>query len=386
MTMPDASLPKPDNGPGTTILARALSDAEALLEFGVRSEKRVPEKIIEAIVKAKAVVARGQPTESEEISFWLAFNELSAIMAPVTAESLRYINEQVPRAWLRFLRPASAAQSVIRRMRSFTILCLLALIFTQIYFLVGSTIVRDAERLTVEWLGVQTEISRVQTANPKIETGDPILKPLEMRETVLSNRIQASYETINSWNSIWGWFASRPIALFGGFVREKPGSVEAAGGDPIAANIRAEQTARFAQQSLALYILPLLYGMLGAFTHILRRLNEQLDVSTLTEGAHYRYRLRLTLGAVAGPAIGLFFSSEKPSTLLSELSPFAIAFIAGYSVDLLFSVADLWIGKLREYVDKKQVERRDGQAAAPARVDAVGAGAQSGAGSAAPKT
>lgn len=385
MTLPDTFPSAPDNSRGTT-LGRALADAEALLEFGVRSEKRIPDKVIEAIVKTKAVVSRGQPTESDELTFWLAFNELSAVMAPVTAESLRYINERVQRPWFSaFLPRAPAAQKVIRRMRAYTIVCLLALILTQIYWLVGSTMVRDAERLTVEWLGVQTEISRVQAANRTIETGDPLLKPLEARETVLSNRIQASYDTINSWNSIWGWFASRPVALFGGILREQKSGSADPGVDPIAANIRAEQTARFAQQSLTLYILPLLYGVLGAFTHILRRLNEQLERSTLTEGAHYRYRLRLTLGAVAGPAIGLFFTSEKPSSLLSELSPFAIAFIAGYSVDLLFSVADLWIGKLREYVDKKQVERQAGPAPA-AGVSAAGVGTQPEAGSSATRT
>jgi len=51
--------------------------------------------------------------------------------------------------------------------------------------------------------------------------------------------------------------------------------------------------------------------------------------------------LRILLGVVAGLAIGWFF---KPSGVevngVGLVSPFALAFVAGYSVELLFTAMD----------------------------------------------
>jgi hypothetical protein len=51
------------------------------------------------------------------------------------------------------------------------------------------------------------------------------------------------------------------------------------------------------------------------------------------------YTLRIFLGALAGLAIGWFLKPEDVSGFKS-LSPFALAFVAGYSVDLLFAFLD----------------------------------------------
>ena len=51
------------------------------------------------------------------------------------------------------------------------------------------------------------------------------------------------------------------------------------------------------------------------------------------------YTLRLFLGALAGLAIGWFLKPEDVSGL-KAVSPFALAFVAGYSVDLLFTFLD----------------------------------------------
>jgi hypothetical protein len=51
------------------------------------------------------------------------------------------------------------------------------------------------------------------------------------------------------------------------------------------------------------------------------------------------YTLRIFLGALAGLAIGWFLKTQNVSGF-NAISPFALPFVAGYSVDLLFTFLD----------------------------------------------
>ena len=71
-----------------------------------------------------------------------------------------------------------------------------------------------------------------------------------------------------------------------------------------------------------------------------------------------QYALRTLLGTFAGFVIGWFISSDAEiSTGFSptKLSPFAIAFLAGYSVELLFTVLDKIVA-VYSGTEKKKVE------------------------------
>jgi hypothetical protein len=115
------------------------------------------------------------------------------------------------------------------------------------------------------------------------------------------------------------------------------------------------QQKKFILTSLQLFVLPLFYGLLGAFVYVLRTLTVEIKTLTYTKESNISYRLRIQLGALAGLAIGWFtgpnasfsldaVSSETLSTLggvsAQTLSPMALAFLAGYSVDVLFALMD----------------------------------------------
>ncbi len=86
--------------------------------------------------------------------------------------------------------------------------------------------------------------------------------------------------------------------------------------------------------------LPLVYGLLGAMAFLLRSLarnaRERLYriEDTVANVAH------LCLGAFAGLAIGWFWKGSGGSDNEMALSPFAVAFVAGYSIDLVFTLMD----------------------------------------------
>ena len=91
------------------------------------------------------------------------------------------------------------------------------------------------------------------------------------------------------------------------------------------------------------YLLPILYGALGASAFIVRALATEIRATTYTNESNVGYQLRFYLGAVAGLSIAWFTSGGKvaeTSGLLPSLSPLALAFVAGFSVELLFSLLE----------------------------------------------
>ncbi len=98
----------------------------------------------------------------------------------------------------------------------------------------------------------------------------------------------------------------------------------------------------FALEVLQSYILPLLYGLLGAAIYVLRSLTREIEQVTYTSSSDIEYGLRLALGALGGLGIGWFLTPEEFSGIQS-ISPLALSFLTGYHIDLLFSVMDKFI-------------------------------------------
>jgi Zn-dependent protease len=88
-------------------------------------------------------------------------------------------------------------------------------------------------------------------------------------------------------------------------------------------------------------VLPVFYGCLGAMAYVLRRISRETAERTYRSDYATSYFLRIGLGIVAGLAIGWFLHPQQIDTSGTiSLSPFALAFVAGYSVDLLFAALD----------------------------------------------
>jgi hypothetical protein len=87
------------------------------------------------------------------------------------------------------------------------------------------------------------------------------------------------------------------------------------------------------------WILPFLYGLLGASVYVMR---DMLDPTTPTLGFAAAL-LRVSLGGIAGIIIGWFSAAlgGRPAEAGGiALVPFSLAFVAGFSIDVLFSVLD----------------------------------------------
>ena len=87
------------------------------------------------------------------------------------------------------------------------------------------------------------------------------------------------------------------------------------------------------------WLLPFLYGLLGACVYVMRRL---LFDTKAVAVENVVIVLRLALGALAGVAIGWFSASTSgpPPSLAASSFPYMFAFLAGFSIDILFIMLD----------------------------------------------
>ena len=90
-------------------------------------------------------------------------------------------------------------------------------------------------------------------------------------------------------------------------------------------------------------ILPLLYGILGALTFALRTLARQIKSVTYSGAVGAQHVSHIALGALAGILVGWFSNLLTNDSFLSSVSPFAIAFLVGYNIELVFLKMDEYV-------------------------------------------
>lgn len=115
---------------------------------------------------------------------------------------------------------------------------------------------------------------------------------------------------------------------------------------PIRTNyIQGTNYARNALTSFQSFILPLLYGILGALLFILRKYKSSLKTGSSLNATNYL--IRIVMGGLAGLAIGWFVSIDGSDTpfKIGNLSPLALSFLAGYGVEILFTGLDSLVSK-----------------------------------------
>ena len=94
------------------------------------------------------------------------------------------------------------------------------------------------------------------------------------------------------------------------------------------------------------YALPVLMGLLGSMTYVLRRYLRSIGERLLTPRDLREYIVRLVLGTVFGVAIGFFTSTSGQASEqivaapVSALGAPALAFLAGYGVEAVFRLLD----------------------------------------------
>jgi chromosome segregation ATPase len=124
---------------------------------------------------------------------------------------------------------------------------------------------------------------------------------------------------------------------------------------------QAQLAGRFVLDILQGYLLPLLYGVLGAATYVLRDISRQRSYVTYSNETGIQHMSRISLGALAGIMVGwfTFLIPNESTSFLGSVSPLALAFLVGYNIELFFQLMDVALKKVREMGEESAQKEKE---------------------------
>jgi uncharacterized membrane protein YbjE (DUF340 family) len=95
-------------------------------------------------------------------------------------------------------------------------------------------------------------------------------------------------------------------------------------------------------ENLKLFILPMPYGLIGAYLYVIRRLSDEIKTFDFTWTKSIKNSSRLLFGIFVGMFFGYLFKTTTDPDVSSvySVTPFLLAFVGGYHVEILFTAMD----------------------------------------------
>jgi hypothetical protein len=302
--------------PITSVSARdeSVTGAEVLVAYAIRNNVQDVQDAIETVADSRDLLEKRQLSGEAQKKFYEAFAVLASQIAPVTVASLKASLDEYGKETRLFPwdepKRLSYARLAARRKLRLGLMILVVLLWGQFYWAAGTNLIRN---LTLP----QTAASLPSNGSPPLNS-TPSTVDYD-QQLMLARQLRTWYRP----------FAHPPL--------HEPKDVKAKPGWIKQVVVGSLYVADVFQQ----FVLPMLYGGLGAIAYALRTLAQQSRDRLYRVENETADSLRTWLGVIAGLAIGWFFAPDKSTGAgLGALSPLALAFVAGYSVDLLFTAMD----------------------------------------------
>lgn len=359
-------------------IQKAITDGQKLISYIARQGELVLDPTLsQQVIEAKHKVAKGEWSEEDEASYLVCYDKLATLVHPVTVES---IDSVVP-ADNAAPKSKTKAEKAVGFYRRCTLISLAVLILTQVYWLFGNDLRQNLQTIFDTRESTQLELDRAD--DPNSDNGKALTAKLE----VDNQELDANYKWLIRWNSVWRAGSTFDQGLPEYFRKRYEVQKQNLEKDPQANQQALEDlelhkslhevrivffenilAADFILSAFQNYLLPLLYGLLGAFIYVLRELMREIKLLTYSFDSEIRYRLRLTLGALGGMVIGWIMKSDDASALAS-MQPMTLAFLMGYNVEVLFAIMDKVIDNIRASFENKA--KSDSAPPAPAPTPAM---------------
>lgn len=375
-------------------LEYALKDVDLLIAYLSKTGRTVPKELVSKLVQAKHRGPIAQWTADQETEFWFTFNEITQLIRPVNMASLKAFAVNLDYAYSvnKDSRKGKLQRTIFHYgMMAFAVVFTIVVLHT--YHFVGNDVLKKSQELFEERNKVREQIEkrRISASGLAETTGagrslsatlwqDEEYQLLTARERTLDQEFDANRTLLFQWNMVWRlgqkmepelsiYDEHRYSAKVDKLTREKQAfearlaKAQSDEADRLMMKIadierelyetledvslhkardlffRSGLSAMFVLNLLHDYLLPMLYGCLGAFAMVLRAICNSIKSETFSGSYALDYNLRITLGAVCGMASGLFMGDN---TLLNGggFSMMLIAFVVGYNVDVLFTLID----------------------------------------------
>lgn len=360
-----------------TSLVSDMDDAQQLLSYvtrnGLQEERKVSDDVIKNLIASREHMrAFTFNSEKEEADFRKSCGVIAKAAEPVTAVSLRDSLATGPYWFSK--TPLPLAEIACRWYRLLAIGVLFILLTFQIYWTVCSSVLNKTDELLAEinsappsqyYFAQETarlaalKAMNQQKAPATATSPTPAPTPAQPPPSnPAESRADKSQLTLDQLVSKFGELKAsytmlRKLMFFS--TNERPPPLESAPKTmddiftPTRSQIETAATRTIAGQVVDViqkWVLPLLYGALGAMVFVVRTLSMQARDRLFRREALVSLVLRVFLGMISGLAIGWFWNQSPQGATAAgaltatTLSPFALAFVAGYGVELFFALLD----------------------------------------------
>lgn len=336
--MINAGAGSPEPLTATTRLNEAVAAASTLLYHAISSGQDLPSTVRDPIIKARTAVDRGEAlSDNEEAIFLDAYAKLAVRVAPVTAATLdATVRRRGHRGWvgrLLGLRPVSDAQRLASHF-GLLALCLIATIAVGewTHAFIGSISAaekqlsansQDMREAEARRLGIEDQLRMMQNdgATPDTASAGAVREALKARKGEIDAKIWAlDYANLRLQDTIDKGYETLERMLFLGRDKLKHVSV------PLGTILGA-------------FLLPVLYGALGTCAFVMRSLFREMVDRTFDARRTGEFTVRIFLGMLSG--LTLQWLVVRPDgTVAGGMTPAVLAFLGGYSVEMLFTAMD----------------------------------------------
>lgn len=320
-------------------VAGILANARVLLAYSAQHAIDVDEADIKVIVDIGDQFEQSQVISNEqELQLRLAHRRLCKVMHPITAESIT--DSQDMKARLTLQQPLR----LLFNLTSFTLAVFVVAISAQLYWLQGVSLEGRLSKRLVDYETLQQQIIELenQRAEDVYSTSDLDAKYNAMQ--MIFGELIAEGRALRRWNT------RLP------FNNVLAGSASDYQFADVPTKARTDiSNARITIIAVAAFFLPSVYGLLGSCIWVIRRRMRQLSTSSYTHHTSWLDVTRLSLGPIAGFSIGLLMKTDggngqldQSISLLANLGPLGLAFIAGYGIEILYNNLDKVVSALTD--------------------------------------
>jgi hypothetical protein len=340
-----------------------LEKAELLLGYAAESGIEIEDKVRDGIIEARVASDRGSISEQAVNNLLTASTTLAGKVRPVTAESLKvWGHPEEARKTIRFYgRIAIGIGCII------VLISLVAFVSNAVSQRIKTDIATAndlASKLRAE-LGPPPPASMPNTSNragtgnaAKLSQDEVWFGPggvpsgLAAKDVISDlQQFAATMREIDGYARQLNYFlfSFKPVSYLESQTNRAPGrkALELTPGlDVLLSQELTDKVEEYQQVrnfgnnvqeratvydgAIATTILPVLYALLGAGAFLLRSYEDQIKSRTLVAGD--RHIARFLIAGIGGLVVGLFNVTQGIT-----ISPFAVAFLVGYAVDVFFA-------------------------------------------------
>ncbi|MBF0307609.1 MAG: hypothetical protein HQL41_18440, partial [Alphaproteobacteria bacterium] len=207
----------------TDAISRGQNDLRRLLEHATRNETPIDASLI---AESSRVISLSPQSLLGSEQPWSALNKITQAVSPVSSSSI-CIDD-------------GCRKRIVRRSQNWVIAALLVAISFQIYVVFGDSTLDDIQKIRGEFSEIEHEYLKLASSPSDALTNEERIKLLRFQSMV--EALEADYRIISLWS-------------FSGISLE---------GDMINNAVFTEKVARVILDVLLTYVLPILYGFLGA--------------------------------------------------------------------------------------------------------------------------